>query len=195
MMITSQTYFFRFISEVWHIFLDSLCCALVLSGVCFILQMKYIFIFVLVMHTYVCIYVYMYLLTLADVGGEGFCNQVFCLYVCVTFIKICGQLTILGLRSSYQQTWNYTRIKTKDRHFLKPFSYKVMAIFTTHDCRFTTFRRLLVKEFALRVHSYNVFVFVCVCRSVCACLEILKEAGYISIHTKEKATGPLCIIV
>ena len=39
----------------------------------------------------------------------------------------------------------------KDRNkkigfFLKPFDYKVMTIFTTHHCCFTTFRRLLVAK-------------------------------------------------
>ena len=57
-----------------------------------------------------------------------------------------GQLTTLGLPLSYQQTWNYTRIKIKDRLSLKPFGYKVMTIFTTHNCHFTTFRRLLVAK-------------------------------------------------
>ena len=31
-------------------------------------------------------------------------------------------------------------------HFLKPFPYKVMTIFTTQDFHFTTFRRLLVAK-------------------------------------------------
>ena len=80
--MTSQTYFFRFISKVWHIFLDSLCCAFVLTGICFSLQMKYILhIHICTCDAYICLYLYIYLLTLAHVGGESFCNQVFCLCV------------------------------------------------------------------------------------------------------------------
>ena len=79
------------------------------------------------------------LLSLACVGGaEGYCNHIFCLFVSVSSTNISGQVTTFGLRSSYQQTWNYTRIEIKDRLFLKPFGYKVMTIFTTHDCRFTS---------------------------------------------------------
>ena len=80
-----------------------------------------------------------------------YCNLVFCLSICLSVSlsvclcmnKISGQLTTLGLWSSYQKTWNYTKIKIKDRLFLKPFGYKVMSMFTTRDCHFTTFRRLL----------------------------------------------------
>ena len=60
-------------------------------------------------------------------GAEGYCNQVFCLYM----KKMSGQITTLGLRSSYQKTWNYTRIKIKHMLIQKPFGYKVMTNFTT----------------------------------------------------------------
>ena len=33
-----------------------------------------------------------------------------------------------------------------DRTLLKPFGYKVMTILTSHDCRFISFRRLLVAK-------------------------------------------------
>ena len=65
-----------------------------------------------------------------------------CAYVCV-FHQISGQLATLGLLMSYQYIWNYTRIKIKDRLFLKPFCYKVMTVFANYDCHFTTFWRLL----------------------------------------------------
>ena len=68
---------------------------------------------------------------------EGYCNQVFCLSI----NKISGQLTTLLLRLSNQQTW---RIKIKDRLFLELSGYKVMPVFTTYNCDFTAFRRLLV---------------------------------------------------
>ena len=72
------------------------------------------------------------LLTPTGVGRvEGYCNQVFCLSV----NKIYRQLTTLLLRLSNQQTWKYTRIKIKDRLFLKHFSYKVMTIFKTYHCQ------------------------------------------------------------
>ena len=71
-----------------------------------------------------------------------------------------GELLQSGFLSDfYQNFWATSNIETsiklpkdvklyKDQNkrqaFLKPFCYKVMTIFTTHDCRFTTFRRLLV---------------------------------------------------
>ena len=99
------------------------------------------------------------LLTLAHIGrAEGYCNQVFCVRVWCVFYQTFWTttfVTTLELWSSYQQTWNYTRIKIKDRVFLKPFGYKVMTVFTTHDCRFITFWRLLVvrkqNSFCLKV--------------------------------------------
>ena len=45
---------------------------------------------------------------------------------------------------SYQPTWKCTMIELKDRLFIQHFSYKVMTIFTTHNCCFNTFRRLVV---------------------------------------------------
>ena len=60
--------------------------------------------------------------------------------VCLSFgLNISGRLYKNIEMAAYQQTWNYTRIKIKDRLYLKRFGYEVMTIFTTHDCRFTTF--------------------------------------------------------
>ena len=72
------------------------------------------------------------LLTLTCIGEvEGYCN-LRC-SVCLCMNKGFGQLTTLGLQSSYQKTWSYTRIKIRQG---KPFDYKVMTIFTTHNCHF-----------------------------------------------------------
>ena len=77
---------------------------------------------------------------------EYYCNQVGFLSFCVcVFPKY--PITTLEFQLSCQETWTYAKIK--DRIFLKSFGYKVMTIFTTHDCHFTTFRRLLVtKEYS-----------------------------------------------
>ena len=79
----------------------------------------------------------------------------FCLSVCLCMNKLSRQPTTLGLRSSYQKTWNHTKIKIKHRLFLKRFSYKVMTIFTPHHCHFTTFRRLLLANTYMENWKYN----------------------------------------
>ena len=58
-----------------------------------------------------------------------------CLCVCI----ILGKLRTLVASTSYRRnTWNYTRIKNNKRLLLKPFGYKVIAIFITHGCCFQT---------------------------------------------------------
>ena len=74
--------------------------------------------------------------------------------------RSCRQSRVLMYLSVFYQTFwtannietliqppkNYTWIKIKDRFFVKNFSYEVVTIFTTHDYRFTTFRRRLVAK-------------------------------------------------
>ena len=69
---------------------------------------------------------------------EGYCNLVLCVCVCEqSFWTTNSLVTSIKLQTS---------IKIKDRLFLKLFVYKVMTIITTHNCHFTTFRRLLIAK-------------------------------------------------
>ena len=73
------------------------------------------------------------LLNLTSVCGvEGTVIR-FSMCVCVSLTKISGHLTTLGLGLSYQQTWKYSRIKIKDSLFWKPFGYKALTSFITHN--------------------------------------------------------------
>ena len=84
---------------------------------------------------------------------EGYCS------VLCTMNKLSGQLTTMGLRSiELPIMWNYTRIIIKDRLFLKPLGYKVMTIFSTHDCHFTiSFRTLLNSKWVHRNITHPVW--------------------------------------
>ena len=90
------------------------------------------------------------LLTLACVGrGE----------VTIIIVLVCPlapvNLWTLALWKYYQQTSNHTIIKSNNRLLLKAFRFKVMTIFVTDGCCFTTLRRHLVaKEFT--EHTWSI---------------------------------------
>ena len=78
---------------------------------------------------------------LACVGGaESYCNPFVCL--CVHETNNTGTLIEL-------------LIKIKDKLSLKPFSYKVMTIFITHNYHFSTIRRLLVAKQCMQTQCEN----------------------------------------
>ena len=75
------------------------------------------------------------LLTLACLGGaEGHCNLMFC--VCVY------EWTTNNIGISIELPTDVKLYKVQNKRF----GCKVMTIFTTHDCRFISFRRLLVAK-------------------------------------------------
>ena len=65
------------------------------------------------------------------------------LCVCVSFTKLSGQNWDFNQATNRFEIIQGSKEKTD---FSKTFRVKVMTIFTTHDCRFTTFRRLLVAK-------------------------------------------------
>ena len=79
-----------------------------------------------------------YLLTLAHVdGAEGYCNLVFYLCVCVCVCKH-NFWTTNNIATSIELPTDVKLYKDQNKRqaFPKTFGYKVMTIFTAHNCRF-----------------------------------------------------------
>ena len=77
----------------------------------------------------------------AHIGkAESYCNQVFCVCVFYQTLRTTNNIAI-----SIKQPEDLELYKNQNERqaFLKLI---VMTIFTTHDCCFTTFRRLLVAK-------------------------------------------------
>ena len=69
-------------------------------------------------------------------------NSLLCVCVCYQ-----NMWTTNNIGTSIELPTGLKLYKIKGRLFLKPFSYKVITIFTTHNCHFTILRLLVAKEY------------------------------------------------